>query len=490
MYITSLSLCIVPHTIGAPLLVASPPACFLMKSDPRVKEIVDTLLRAEGVKWRAYLRDCPRGGTHIVQCSYGATQWEHVGNLYEVCLAEGGSRCARHTKPLDRQMANATRLTMLSQLSALRPWPYNKEVYWAQTVALRGPLENEIMQDAARDAAFRSRSYSLPSGASSLDVAQLRFNGTGARSHASNTAPSSRRSSLAMSADGSAPTASSGTRAERSLVGSRTTASSQGSIRSERGPVGRPANPTCEVIVYIYVPGKHAPLVVHATGTPRDNVVEFVFGQRKIHDALGVDAATRPKPTYLIYNRTIEGWAMYPKAHQSLFIAPDERLLYREEYVFATPNLDYYLALLLSADRGRPLLPQPSPWTYASHRASAPGTPSPPSASSSLGQSPPRMLSSPEMAEMDLKHPAPATDVKRNKRVRSASPGPRSTRRKLIPPPNNVGMIDLTGDSDEDSDDGDIVFITTTQAAGNPAHRALLPHDAKGRDKGKAKAVR
>ncbi|KAI0359017.1 hypothetical protein OH77DRAFT_1128052 [Trametes cingulata] len=460
-----------------------------MKSDPRVKTIVDSLLQEEGVKWTVYLRRCPQGAKHVVQPSYGGREWENVGHLYEICLADANSRCNRHTMPLDRQMANATRLTMLAQLLELRPWPYNQEVYRGRTLIMRDLLEKEMVLEAERDASLRSSSVGRQArrpGTSHVDLAELPFHDTGLSSDLSSTGSSSRRSSVASSTAGSHVT-SARMRIGTSLSGRpRASNASEGSAHSARGPVGRPTNPTCEVVVYIYVPGKHTPLVVHATGTPRGNLVEFFFGQGKINDALGIDASTRPRPTYLVYNHAIEDWAMYPKAHQPLFIAPDQRLLYREEYVSALPNFDYYLALVLSTDPTRPLRPQPASWTYASLRA---GTRSaaPPSASSSLASSPPRMLTSPEIAQAELPRATSATAGKGKKRARSASPVPPSTRRKVVPRPDSPHTIDLTGESDNDSDD--VVFVAGPAPAGPSARGRLAAVSDKRRNNGKAKEI-
>ena len=53
--------------------------------------------------------------------------------------------------------------------------------------------------------------------------------------------------------------------------------------------------------------GPTKPMVIRAVGTPRDNVVEFTFGQPKVYDALGIDAASRRKPAYKIWSQAIFG---------------------------------------------------------------------------------------------------------------------------------------------------------------------------------------
>lgn len=106
--------------------------------------------------------------------------------------------------------------------------------------------------------------------------------------------------------------------------------------------------------------GRHNPMIIQAVGTPRDSVVEFHFAQPKINSDLGIVAADRAKPTFTKWNLTIKGWADYPKPHHPVFLAPGERVLYRETTVTNTPNLQHYVALLLPPSLGtdtRPLLP-------------------------------------------------------------------------------------------------------------------------------------
>ncbi|KAI0652688.1 hypothetical protein C8Q79DRAFT_1005858 [Trametes meyenii] len=121
---------------------------------------------------------------------------------------------------------------------------------------------------------------------------------------------------------------------------------SMGASNVVRTPVGRPVNPSCEVTAYIYVSGKHNPVTVVAKGTPRDRVVEFVFGQPKIYEAIGVDPASRHKPTYEMWHDWLRTWSIYPKPHQAVFLAPGESVLYREQSIAALPNLDHYIAKL------------------------------------------------------------------------------------------------------------------------------------------------
>ncbi|KAH9855094.1 hypothetical protein C2E23DRAFT_714463, partial [Lenzites betulinus] len=120
--------------------------------------------------------------------------------------------------------------------------------------------------------------------------------------------------------------------------------------------------------------GRHNPLVIDAKGTPRDEVVEFRFKQPAIHTALQIDPLDPQTPVYTMWHHTAQDWAIYPKAHQVVFLAPGERVLYRDLYVSKTPNLDHYKALLL-APRGqvddRPRVPTIAP-PYASRRAQRP----------------------------------------------------------------------------------------------------------------------
>ncbi|KAJ3014547.1 hypothetical protein NUW54_g1280 [Trametes sanguinea] len=73
---------------------------------------------------------------------------------------------------------------------------------------------------------------------------------------------------------------------------------------------GRPANPTCEVTVYVYGRNKELPDEILATGIPRDHLIEFVFNQQAIIDALRLDTKARHKDReYVRWDRTINGWS-------------------------------------------------------------------------------------------------------------------------------------------------------------------------------------
>ncbi|KAI0348833.1 hypothetical protein OH77DRAFT_546979, partial [Trametes cingulata] len=296
-------------------------------TDPRVRDIVDSLLDAEGVRWQAYLRPCPKGAKHMVQHSYGAKVWEHVGHLYELCLADSRARCARDTQPLNQQMANATRLTMLKRLHGLQPAPYGIPVYWGQALLMHGLLEKEIEQDARRDTRLSARANApraLTSWSStgSLSSAFSQASAMSSPATFGNTTASGTVAAPARSDHSVIRSDSKGSERGRSASsvithrsGAGSSRSSHGSVsssRSERGTVGRPVNPnTCEVVVYVYAPAEQKPRTINAVGTPRGNVVEFVFGQAKIKDALGLHTGAGPKQTYLFYNRTIGGWALY-----------------------------------------------------------------------------------------------------------------------------------------------------------------------------------
>ncbi|KAH9885217.1 hypothetical protein C8Q73DRAFT_795898 [Cubamyces lactineus] len=142
-----------------------------------------------------------------------------------------------------------------------------------------------------------------------------------------------------------------------------------------------------------YVAGRGTPLVVRAVGTPRDTVVEFVFGQPAIYDALAIDPKSRQKPLYLVWNRSIRGWSHYPKPHQPLFLVPGERVLYKEAYVSSLPQLEYYQSQLLPADRERADTRYASLASLPERRQDSPG---PPPLAPSLPGAPPR-ISSPQI---------------------------------------------------------------------------------------------
>ncbi|KAH9902472.1 hypothetical protein C8Q73DRAFT_785145 [Cubamyces lactineus] len=275
--------------------------------DDRVRTIVKRALADERVRWSSFLHPCPLGSRHLAQACYGAkNNWDSVGFVLEICLSQEG--CAHHKTLLRCQLSNKSRLQLIQALWELDPPPYNDPLRRAITTVMRADLREVL--EAEERAATRAR-----------DAERAPNPGT--------------------------PRSSSSVRPRTISTSSTRSASRDG------GPVGRPVNPTCQVIAYIYVPGHHNPLVVRAVGTPRDPVVEFVFGQPAIYEALGIDPKSRAKPKYLVWNRSIDGWASHPKPHQSLFLIPGERVLYKEEYVSFLPQLDYYKSQLLPTDRER-----------------------------------------------------------------------------------------------------------------------------------------
>ncbi|KAI0360937.1 hypothetical protein OH77DRAFT_1586427 [Trametes cingulata] len=421
------------------------------KKDLRVKEIVDTLLVAEGVQWASYLHLCPMGAHHMVEPSYGGDVWENVGSLYEVCAAELDLRCQHHGEPLARQLANESRLAMLKRLHNLRPAPYNKPLYWGQSLYMFGMLERKIEAEGVRSAAPSTPAKALraPAPRSASGSTQRSSSRATSLSTDDGTDASGSFGGFVSTGSESAPR-SSGNRGWGPMGRSRVSGASGSSNRSDRGPVGRPVNPTCKVIVYVYIPGEEKPMVINAAGTPRGNVVEFVFGQSNIKDALRDLPGAGAKRTYLYYNRTIGDWTLYPKPHQPLFLAPDERALYREENVSKLPNLNYYVAQLLAATRSIAATPSvPLPSTHARLLPSAPAYAHSPSASSSLAHSTPRILSSPEQAQLLDRVPPSDADRKGKKRMHSMSPLRPQLRRKTTPRPDSPNAIDLTSDEGE-----------------------------------------
>ena len=55
-----------------------------LPTDPRVKDIVDTRLASDRVQWKRYLRPCTTGASHMVRSSYGSSDWDHVGQMFEI----------------------------------------------------------------------------------------------------------------------------------------------------------------------------------------------------------------------------------------------------------------------------------------------------------------------------------------------------------------------------------------------------------------------
>ncbi|KAI0324344.1 hypothetical protein GY45DRAFT_1340857 [Cubamyces sp. BRFM 1775] len=364
-------------------------------TDPRVKDVVDTRLASERVQWKRFLRPCTAGGSHMVSSSYGNSTWDHVGQIFEIsgkCLAD--TRCKLHSVPLEAQMTKSTRHAMLSDLISLNPPPYGKEIHRASAIMMRAIIADEMELEQTQ-------------GHSTL----------GAPRTAGSLWASTCSSSAGEASDGSRPSTPSGL---------SQTSSRRSSVCSERGAVGRPANPTCEVIVYAYAPGPNKPMVIRAVGTPRDNVVEFTFSQPKVYDALGIDAASRKKPTYKVWSRSIGDWASYPKAHHPLFLAPEERVLYREEYVYHLPDLEYIKSQLTSQDRLLAAKPAglPLPAVFASVSAGSTSSMHP-----AIQASPPLPVSDSFDVELALHHPVPVPK-KGQKRARTSNSQPSHKRSK------------------------------------------------------------
>lgn len=194
--------------------------------------------------------------------------------------------------------------------------------------------------------------------------------------------------------------------------------------------------------------------MIVANGTPRNKLIEFTFSQPKVNDTLGINGASRQKPTYKFWTRSISDWSDFPKAHHPLFLAPGERVLYRDLYVENTPNLANYIAQLLPCDReraARPLLAQPP----------VPGLPPPPqpmkggcsavSRANELEAGPieresfPTMLSEAEMEDIGraIEEAEASSVAKGKKRAAASRDGERKQRRKTG---GEGGVIDLTLD--------------------------------------------
>ncbi|OJT13752.1 hypothetical protein TRAPUB_9707 [Trametes pubescens] len=263
----------------------------MTRSDDRVKDLVESRLPAISRRRRA-LHLCPRGHKHIARPSYGQKNWENVGLLYEICLG-GNDACnkALHAE----QMSEGSMSDLFDKLVGLEPPPYGKQLLHAQAILMQAELRERIEAHTT---------------AGQLPVLPRRR-----ASSFSAVTPRRERTQASV------PVTTSG------RVGS--------------GSVGRPTNPTCEVVVYIYTDNAQEPLEITAQGTPRDNVVEFVFNQPNILNVLSIDPAARTKTrSYLSWNGTIQEWATFPKAHQPQVLAPGQRLLYRESYVHDMPRLN------------------------------------------------------------------------------------------------------------------------------------------------------
>ncbi|KAI0324999.1 hypothetical protein GY45DRAFT_1375112 [Cubamyces sp. BRFM 1775] len=334
---------------------------------------------------------------------------------------------------------------MLSDLIALKPPPYGKEVHRASAIMMRGIVSDEI----------------------ELELAQ----NCGGRAAGSVWASTHRSASEASSSRPSTPS------------GPLRAPSHTSSVGSERSSVGRPANPTCEVIVYAYAPGPTKPMVIRAVGTPRDNVVEFTFGQPKVYDALGIDAASRRKPAYKIWSQAIEDWSSYPKAHHPLFLAPGERVLYREEYVHHLPDLEYIKSQLTSQDRslaGRPVgLPLPAGIVSTSPLSLQAGP--------AFRSSPPLLMS----RTMDREHSACSSDAtvsamagKGKKRAHQPDSEPSTKRTKSslssgrtrpVQPPRSVIEI---SDSDSEGTSRKMIGSTKHTLKGEAVMEAIVISDS------------
>ncbi|KAH9853110.1 hypothetical protein C2E23DRAFT_859409 [Lenzites betulinus] len=310
-------------------------------ADSRVKDIVDEELLLLDISWRAELHKCVSGAGHLPIVSYGGSTYANAGLVFEVCCARTSTKCLYHKKPLLPDRCLSARLKIWTRIADLHPPPHGNPMLGAEAVVIREDIRDEInghAVDGARNPTPRRRQ---PGGILSQLLA--------------------------------------------SSPGSSNTAISRGSSRASRSssasaPLGRPPLGVCEVIVYAYVTGKHNPMVIRASGTPRDEVVEFTFGQPAVFDALHIKTSDRPKPKYAKWHLTASNWSAHPKSHQATFIAPGERVLYRELEVANPPNLDAYLALLLPPAEGpdtRPILPtvrvpSPKPRLRYKYRRSSP----------------------------------------------------------------------------------------------------------------------
>ncbi|KAH9852430.1 hypothetical protein C2E23DRAFT_859795 [Lenzites betulinus] len=302
--------------------------------DNRVRAIVEEELQTAGIVWRSKLHKCPLGSRHGINTSFGGATFRNAGLVFEICLSP--MRCYHHQKPLVPEAYMRTRFNIWVRISALEPPPNNNDILGGKAILERESIRDDIL---------------------ALDPSALATPRTAYRVG---------RRSLHLSSPASSPSRRSGSSTSR-----HSSRSSTGS--SQRGPLGRPPNPVCEVIVYVYVQGRHNPWVIHAQGTPRDEVVEFRFRQPSIATMLQIDVNNPFPDVYTMWHRASKTWSTHPKPHQAVFLAPGERVLYRELYVSQTPNLEHYLALLLppiGAPDTRALVPA-TPSSYASLRRKA-----------------------------------------------------------------------------------------------------------------------
>ncbi|KAH9846524.1 hypothetical protein C2E23DRAFT_890777 [Lenzites betulinus] len=276
--------------------------------DNRVRDIVDEELDAANISWLSKLQICPQGTRHKPVRSYGGTNFTNTGMVFELCL--GPEKCHHHKKPMLAHQSLAARLAIWVRVASLDPPANHSEVLKAEAIIMRENMRDEL-NVARSNPQFSSPSVNRPT-----------------------------RASLPLSSPATAAWRRSNTSQSRS-------ASRSSMASSHRSTLGRPHNPVCEVVVYVYLPGRRNPLVIHAEGTPRDDVVEFKFSQPTVLRDLQIDLKDPHKPVYTMWHQTAQIWSMYPKAHHSVFLAPGERVLYREMYVSETANLEHYKALLL-----------------------------------------------------------------------------------------------------------------------------------------------
>ncbi len=228
------------------------PVAAMARSDERVSTIVES-----------HLPLCPRGCKHIANPSYGQKNWDTVGMLFEIvrhhwfprmllshasigqCL---GGKDACGVTPLDDLVSDTARLDLLNELVALDPPPYRKEVFHAEAILMQANLREKV---------------EAVSAASQPQVRVIR------RAASFNPATPRRHRMQA-----SVPATTSG------RVGSG----------AGGGSVGRPTNPTCEVLVYIYTDVRALSLCAHCheadcilecTGACRDRCSRNSTRQRR-----------------------------------------------------------------------------------------------------------------------------------------------------------------------------------------------------------------
>ncbi|KAH9856058.1 hypothetical protein C2E23DRAFT_856768 [Lenzites betulinus] len=392
-----------------------------MRIDDRVRQIVDEELRASGVTWRSWLHPCLHGARHGIVKSYGGSEFANAGIVFELCLNLRG-KCMHHTKPLVPHLYIRRRLNIWTRIAALDP-PVNGSLLLASEATLmKGNLREELEDED--EASALSRQLATPSSTASLRLGS--------------------------------PSSTTSVRTFNTLSRSSSVSSA---LSSQRGRLGRPPKPICDVLVYVYIPGRHNPLLIDAKGTPRDEVVEFCFSQPAIIAALQILPAEAHKVVYTMWHHNAQSWSPYPKAHQRVFLAPGERVLYRDMYLATTPNLEHYKALLLppaGQPDTRPRIPAIPP-PYASRRATRSGAPAEPQSmpgtpnvrsvldllpfafedlDEAVGKSRIRSLAPGDSSKIRKRSPSPLERaIVGQPRIRSHAPGDSSKIRKRSPSP-------------------------------------------------------